>query len=130
MPPQSSHAPIWTPPSDTTSVAARGFATGASRFLCISLIAHLFLSRIHPVYRNLTPQFKVYLQLSSGLLGGCIFAEKYVTDYNDSIRRQRRALERSARAWSEEREIRERVEREVEEERGRAGGGGGGGPGS
>ena len=123
MPPQSSHAPIWTPPSDTTTVAARGFATGASRFLCISLIAHLFLSRIHPVYRNLTPQFKVYLQLSSGLLGGCIFAEKFVTDYNDSIRRQRRAMERSARAWSEEREIRERVQREFDEARVKEGGG-------
>ncbi|ETN40381.1 uncharacterized protein HMPREF1541_04658 [Cyphellophora europaea CBS 101466] len=116
MPPPSHHQAIWTPPSDTTSVAFRGFATGASRFLCISLIAHLLLSRIHPVYRNLTPQFKTFIQISSGTLGGCIFAEKYVTEYNDSIRKRRRALERSARAWSEEREIRERVEREVEEE--------------
>jgi hypothetical protein len=127
MPPPSAHQPLWTPPSDTTTVAARGFAIGASRFLCISLVTHLLLSRLHPVYRNLTPQFKVYLQLSSGLLGGCIFAEKYVTDYNDSIRRRRRALERSQRAWSEEMEIRGRVEREVEEERlrdlaGKAGG--------
>lgn len=116
MPPPSTHAPIWTPPSDTTSVAARGFLTGSSRFLCISLLTHLFLSRIHPVYRGLTPQFKVYLQLSAGLLGGCIFAEKAVVEYNDSIRKRRRAMERSARAWSEEREIRERVEREVEME--------------
>lgn len=118
MPPPSQHAPIWTPPSDTTSVATRGFITGSSRFLCISLLTHVLLARIHPVYRGLTPQFKVYLQLSAGLLGGCIFAEKAVVEYNDSIRKRRRAMERSARAWSEEQEIRERVEKEVEIEQG------------
>ena len=95
-------------------VATKGFAIGASRFLCISLIAHLLLTRIHPVYRRLTPQFKTFLQLSSGTLGGCIFAETYVSDYNDSIRRQARSLARSKRAWSEELEIRERIEKEME----------------
>ena len=115
MPPPSTASPTLAAPTDTTSVALSGFAVGASRFLCISLLAHLALSRLHPVYRGLTPQFKTFIQLSSGTLGGCIFAEKYVTDYNDSIRRRNRALERSQRAWSEEREIRERVEREIQE---------------
>jgi hypothetical protein len=117
MPPPSQHAPTIAPPSDTTTVAAKGFLTGASRFLCISLLTHVLLSRIHPVYRRLTPQFKVFLQLSAGTLGGWLFAERYVTDYNDSIRRRRRALERSQRAWSEEKEIRDRVRGEVERER-------------
>lgn len=114
MPPPSSAAPTISPPSDTTTVALTGFTIGASRFLCISLIAHLLLSRIHPIYRNLTPQFKTFIQLSSGTLGGCIFAEKRVSEYNDSIRRRNRALERSQRAWTQEREIRERIEREIE----------------
>lgn len=48
------------------------------------------------------------------MLGGCIFAERAVTDYNDSIRRRNRALERSRKAWSEEMEIRERIEKEIE----------------
>lgn len=116
MPPPSHASQQILTPDDTMSVATRGFAIGASRFLCISLIAHLFLSRIHPVYRNLTPQFKTFIQMSSGTLGGCIFAERAVTDYNDSIRIRNRALERSRRAWSEEQEIRERVEREFEME--------------
>lgn len=47
-------------------------------------------------------------------MGGCIFAERAVTDYNDEIRRKRRALERSQKVWSEEMEIRERVMREME----------------
>jgi hypothetical protein len=114
MPPPAQFQQQISAPSDTMSVAARGFAIGGSRFLCISLIAHMLLTRIHPVYRRLTPQFKVFIQLSSGMLGGCIFAERAVTDYNDSIRRRNRALERSRKAWSEEMEIRERIEREIE----------------
>ena len=48
-------------------------------------------------------------------LGGCIFAEKRVTEYNDMVRRRNRALSRSARAWNEEQEIRARIEAEAEE---------------
>jgi hypothetical protein len=116
MPPPSTVRDI-QPPAGLTSIAGRGFAVGAARFGCISLIAHILLSRIHPVYRGLTVQFKVFIQLSAMTLGGCIFAEKRVTDYNDMIRRRNRALDRSARAWSEEQEIRARVEmrREMEE---------------
>lgn len=53
------------------------------------------------------------------LLGGCIFAEKRVSEYNDSVRNRRRAMERSARAWSEERELRERIDRENNEGQGK-----------
>ena len=116
MPPPSTVKDI-QPPEALSSIAARGFAVGVARFGCISLIAHILLSRIHPVYRGLTVQFKVFIQLSAVTLGGCIFAEKRVTEYNDYIRRRNRALNRSVRAWSEEQEIRARAEmlREVEE---------------
>jgi len=57
-------------------------------------------------------QFKVFIQLSAMTLGGCIFAEKRVSEYNDMVRRRNRALERSQRAWSEERELRERIDQE------------------
>ncbi len=69
------------------------------------------------MYRGLTVQFKVFIQISAMTLGGCIFAEKRVTEYNDYIRRRNRSLDRSARAWNEEQEIRERIEmqRELEE---------------
>ncbi|KAK2742996.1 hypothetical protein FQN55_007626 [Onygenales sp. PD_40] len=43
------------------------------------------------VYRGLTPQFKVFLQLSAMTLGGCIWAEKRVGEYMDVVRRVKRA---------------------------------------
>ena len=114
MPPPSSAQKDIQPPAALTAIAARGFAVGAARFGCISLVAHILLSRIHPVYRGLTVQFKTFIQLSTMTLGGCIFAEKRVTEYNDYIRRRNRSLDRSARAWNEELEIRYRVEQQRE----------------
>lgn len=75
-------------------------------------MTHIALNSLHPVYRGLTVQFKVFIQLSAMTLGGCIFAEKRVSEYNDMVRHRNRALERSQRAWSEERELRERIEKE------------------
>lgn len=111
MPPPSNVKNI-TPPEALGPIAAAGFATGALRFGTISFVSHLLLNRAHPVYRGLTIQFKVFIQLSAMTLGGCIFAEKRVSEYNDMVRLKNRALERSARAWSEEQELRERVKRE------------------
>jgi hypothetical protein len=45
------------------------------------------------------------------ILGGCIFAEKRVSEFNDAVRRRNRALERSARVWNEEQEMRAALER-------------------
>lgn len=60
----------------------------------------------------MTVQFKVFIQLSAMTLGGCIFAEKKVTEYNDAVRRRNRAIERSRQAWSEEQEIIARIQRQ------------------
>ncbi|EXJ79724.1 hypothetical protein A1O3_08007 [Capronia epimyces CBS 606.96] len=109
MPPPS-HVKDIAPPEHLTSVAASGFASGVLRFGTISLLTHFLLNRTNPIYRGLTVQFKVYIQISAMTLGGCIFAEKQVTDYNNAVRRRNRALERSRRAWSEEMEIREQAE--------------------
>lgn len=111
MPPPSNVTNI-APPDAITPIAAQGFASGALRFGSISLLSHLALVRLNPIYRGLTVQFKVFIQLSAMTLGGCIFAEKRVSEYNDMVRRRNRALERSQRAWSEERELRERIEQE------------------
>ncbi|KAK5945379.1 hypothetical protein PMZ80_002584 [Knufia obscura] len=111
MPPPS-HVTNITPPEAIAPIAFNGFASGALRFGSISIASHLALNRLHPIYRNLTVQFKVFIQLSAMMLGGCIFAEKRVSEYNDMVRRKNRALERSQRAWSEERELRERIDRE------------------
>ena len=115
------HTPIMPPPSTVTNIAppealgpiaAQGFASGAFRFGSISILSHIALNAANPVYRALTIQFKVFIQLSAMTLGGCIFAEKRVSEYNDMVRRRNRALERSNRAWNEERELRERIDKE------------------
>lgn len=111
MPPPSSVKNI-APPDALTPVAAQGFASGALRFGSISILSHIALNSINPLYRGLTIQFKVFIQLSAMTLGGCIFAEKRVSEYNDMVRRRNRALERSHRAWSEEQELRERIDME------------------
>jgi len=81
------------------------------QFGSISLLTHLLLNPVHPVYRGLTLQFKVFIQISAMTLGGCIYAEKHVAQYNDMVRQRNRALERSRRAWSEEQELRASVAR-------------------
>jgi hypothetical protein len=75
------------------------------------MLTHLLLQPFHPVYRGLTVQFKLFIQISAMMLGGCIFAEKRVSEFNDAVRRRNRALERSARVWNEEQEMRAAMER-------------------
>lgn len=58
-----------------------------------------FSSWISPtarVYRGLTPQFKVFLQIAAMTLGGCIWAERRVNDYIELVRRIKRAERRQA----------------------------------
>lgn len=104
MPPPSSVTDI-APPLVTTQIAAKGFAIGVLRFGSISILSHILLQATHPVYRRVTPQFKVFVQIAAMTLGGCIFAEKEVSDYNDMLRRRRRAFDRSQKAWSEQHEM-------------------------
>ncbi|PGG95985.1 hypothetical protein GX51_08051 [Blastomyces parvus] len=49
------------------------------------------LAPMSRIYRGLTPQFKVFLQLSAMTLGGCIWAEKRVNEYMDLMRKTKRA---------------------------------------
>ncbi|KKZ62450.1 hypothetical protein EMCG_03152 [[Emmonsia] crescens] len=49
------------------------------------------LAPMSRIYRGLTPQFKVFLQLSSITLGGCIWAEKRVNEYLEVMRKVKRA---------------------------------------
>jgi hypothetical protein len=110
MPPPS-HVTDIAPPAALTPVAASGFASGVLRFGVLSFATHFLLNRYTPLYRGLTVQFKVFIQISAMTLGGCIFAEKAVGEFNENVRRNRRSLARSQRVWEEEREFREMAER-------------------
>lgn len=116
MPPPS-HVTDIAPPQALTPIAASGFAGGVLRFGAISFASHFLLNRYTPLYRGLTIQFKVFIQISAMTLGGCIFAERAVGEFNEGVRRRRRSLARSERAWEEEREVREMVERKYREEK-------------
>ncbi|KAH8431279.1 uncharacterized protein LDX57_008941 [Aspergillus melleus] len=50
-----------------------------------------WLSPASRVYRGLTPQFKVFLQIAAMTLGGCIWAERRVSEYINVIRKVKRA---------------------------------------
>ncbi|KAF4221353.1 hypothetical protein CNMCM8980_003415 [Aspergillus fumigatiaffinis] len=50
-----------------------------------------WLSPTARVYRGLTPQFKVFLQIAAMTLGGCIWAERRVNEYIDFMRKVKRA---------------------------------------
>ncbi|KAL4801681.1 hypothetical protein BDV18DRAFT_71836 [Aspergillus unguis] len=50
-----------------------------------------WLSPTARIYRGLTPQFKVFLQIGAMTLGGCIWAEHRVNDYIKLIRKVKRA---------------------------------------
>ncbi|KAI0150159.1 hypothetical protein GGR57DRAFT_199106 [Xylariaceae sp. FL1272] len=49
-----------------------------------------------PVYRGLTLQFKVYLQMSGMILGGMIEADSRMRQYEQFIRTQRRLAQNRA----------------------------------
>lgn len=50
-----------------------------------------WLSPAARIYRGLTPQFKVFLQVAAMTLGGCIWAEHRVNNYIKLIRKVKRA---------------------------------------
>ncbi|CAI7572637.1 unnamed protein product [Penicillium bialowiezense] len=58
-----------------------------------------FSSWISPgsqIYRGLTPQFKVFIQVGLMTLGGCIWQEKRVTEYINLVRNLKRAERQQA----------------------------------
>ncbi|TPR02852.1 hypothetical protein CAN33_0012015 [Aspergillus niger] len=114
MPPPSDQRHNVDPPEEITSEAVRGFMTGVFRQSPFSkefLRSRLFyrplegfsewLSPASKIYRGLTPQFKVFLQIGAMTLGGCIWAERRVDEYIKYVRKVKRLeklqAERAAR---------------------------------
>ncbi|KAF1813532.1 hypothetical protein P152DRAFT_434735 [Eremomyces bilateralis CBS 781.70] len=53
-----------------------------------------------PIYRGLTIQFKIYLQMSAMTLGGILKGESYMHDHKIRMRHYRR-LQSDSRKWRE-----------------------------
>ncbi|KAL8693660.1 MAG: hypothetical protein Q9218_001570 [Villophora microphyllina] len=97
--------------SAANSEALRGAVVGAAKFGLITFALGLAGTFLSPIYRNLTIQFKVYIQLSGMTLGGWIEADRRLRSYEFRALSQRRRekLREDERVW-------QKWERLVEEE--------------
>ncbi|KAK6065459.1 hypothetical protein SCUP515_11175 [Seiridium cupressi] len=90
--------------------AVRGAGLGAIKWGFASAILGGLGYAVSPVYRGLTIQFKVYLQMSGMILGGMLEADGAVRQYEARLRMQKR-IARDRAMW-------ETFEKEFEEEGG------------
>ncbi|KAI4271624.1 MAG: hypothetical protein L6R38_006832 [Xanthoria sp. 2 TBL-2021] len=99
--------------SAARSEALRGAAVGAAKFGIATAFLGLCGTLFSPIYRSLTIQFKVYLQVSGMTLGGWIEADKRFRAWENMRvmeKRRLKALERDEGVW---REWEKMVEEEV-----------------
>ncbi|KAF2639033.1 hypothetical protein P280DRAFT_499800 [Massarina eburnea CBS 473.64] len=78
--------------------AARGASWGALKWGAFSAVAGGVAYAMSPIYRSLTIQFKVYIQMSGMILGGMIEADNRIRAYEHMIRHQKR-LARDMEVW-------------------------------
>lgn len=76
----------------------RGGVNGAARWGLVTGILGIAAYLFSPVYRGLTPQFKVYLQMSGMTVGGMVEAERRVHHFENRQRRLRK-LKQDEEAW-------------------------------
>jgi len=84
--------------SEAAWSGGRGAVVGAARWGMYGAIlagAGYFMS---PVYRGLTIQFKVYLQMSAMILGGCLEADHSIREYEAKVRMHKRLM-RDREVW-------------------------------
>ncbi|KAL2068092.1 hypothetical protein VTL71DRAFT_16190 [Oculimacula yallundae] len=94
--------------NDAMWVGGRGAAAGAAKWGFFAALLGGAGYRMSPIYRGLTIQFKVFLQMSGMILGACLEADSRVREYEAKIRMERRML-RDRAVW-------ESYEKEFEDE--------------
>ncbi|KAI1390812.1 uncharacterized protein F4822DRAFT_426659 [Hypoxylon trugodes] len=80
--------------------AARGAAIGAVKWGAASAVLGGFGYVFSPLYRGLTIQFKVYLQMSGMIVGSMIEADYRMRQYEQRVRMQRRIASNRA-IWAD-----------------------------
>ncbi|KAI2466081.1 hypothetical protein F4781DRAFT_407132 [Annulohypoxylon bovei var. microspora] len=91
--------------------ATRGAAVGAVKWGAASAVLGGFGYVFSPLYRGLTVQFKVYLQMSGMIVGSMIEADYRMRQYEQRVRMQRRIKQNRALWEDYEKEL---VEMEAE----------------
>ncbi|KAI1376584.1 hypothetical protein F4677DRAFT_82384 [Hypoxylon crocopeplum] len=80
--------------------AVRGAAVGAVKWGAASAVLGGVGYVFSPLYRGLTVQFKVYLQMSGMIVGSMIEADYRMRQYEQRVRMQRR-IARDRAVWAD-----------------------------
>ncbi|KAF2841513.1 hypothetical protein M501DRAFT_928567 [Patellaria atrata CBS 101060] len=78
--------------------AARGAGVGAARWGLYSGIAAGAAHLYSPIYRGLTIQFKVFVQMSAMVIGSMVEADRRLLAYERAVRHNKR-IRRDTEAW-------------------------------
>ncbi|KAH7122749.1 hypothetical protein B0J11DRAFT_490094 [Dendryphion nanum] len=78
--------------------ATRGAVSGASKWGAFMAAAGGVAYAFSPMYRGLTFQFKVYIQMSGMIFGGMIEADRRMRTYEHTIRHHKR-MARDMEVW-------------------------------
>ncbi|KAI0490421.1 hypothetical protein F4859DRAFT_7557 [Xylaria cf. heliscus] len=80
--------------------AVRGAGVGALRWGAAAAVLGGLGYAMSPIYRGLTIQFKVYIQMSSMILGGMIEADSSMRRYEQNVRINR-MIARNQAMWQD-----------------------------
>ncbi|KAH8600930.1 hypothetical protein B0O99DRAFT_681788 [Bisporella sp. PMI_857] len=94
--------------NDAAWEAGRGALVGATKWGAVAALLGGAGYAISPIYRGLTFQFKVFLQMSGMIMGACLEADHRIREYEAKVRMQKRLM-RDRAVW-------ERYEQEFAEE--------------
>ncbi|PMD43293.1 hypothetical protein L207DRAFT_509806 [Hyaloscypha variabilis F] len=78
----------------------RGALIGAAKWGAGAAILGAAGYAISPIYRGLTIQFKVFLQMSGMILGSCLEADHRIRQYEAKVRMEKRMV-RDRAAWEQ-----------------------------
>jgi len=78
--------------------AGRGAVIGAAKWGAAAAILGVAGYSISPIYRGLTIQFKVFLQMSGMILGSCLEADHRIRMYEAKVRMEKRMM-RDRAVW-------------------------------
>ncbi|KAL8796591.1 MAG: hypothetical protein Q9182_007320 [Xanthomendoza sp. 2 TL-2023] len=88
----------------TRNEALRGGVVGAAKYGIITAVLGFTATLFSPIYRSLTIQFKVFIQMSGMMLGGWLEADRRARAWEGMrVRemRRERALKRDEGVWNE-----------------------------
>jgi len=80
--------------------AGRGAVVGATKWGIAAAMLGGVGYAISPIYRGLTIQFKVFLQMSGMIMGSCLEADHRIREFEAKVRMQKRIL-RDRAVWEQ-----------------------------